>query len=577
MSNGMNRIVMGTILAIALLLFGAMSAVLALLPSATAVSRQSSTIGTTQIEPDPLLENDVYFDIGAIHYPVTTKSSIAQRWFDCGLAMCHGFNHEEAVLCFERAIQSDPGFAMAYWGMAYAWGPNINNMQMDESHSAQAVLALRMAKMHASQLQKWEQDLISATSQRYTLPAPEDRTPLNRSYAEALRKVYLDHPSQRLIVALLAESLMDLRPWKLWSSDGTPAPETLEIVDLLEKGLKEWPDDPMLCHLYIHALEASPFPEKALDAANRLRQSAASLGHLVHMPSHIDVRLGRFKAMIQANQQAVDCDKQFTEKHGKSKSYTVYRIHNLHFLTYGAMFDGQKKLAIESARQIAQEIPDEMFDTHAALLDPFLAVPLHALIRFGDWEQILDETKPDDRYPFHQTIWHYARGIAFAASNRVVEASKEQSLFEKLLAKLPDTSQFHNNSPRAVAAVAEAMLAGEIAYRRGEFELAFDYLRTAVQREDELSYDEPWGWMQPTRHALGALLSEQGRFQEAESVYLADLNRHPNNVWSLQGLTECLDKRRSPVANQVRAQFQAAAVRSDVIVNRACMCRQLSP
>jgi tetratricopeptide (TPR) repeat protein len=300
-------------------------------------------------------------------------------------------------------------------------------------------------------------------------------------------------------------------------------------------------------------------------------------GAVGHMPSHIFVRLGKYDAMIRANQKAIDCDDRFVKKRGKLNFYTIYRIHNLHFLTYGAMFDGQQDLAIESSRRIRREIPDELLSAHADMLDPFLAAPLHALIRFGKWEQILNEPKPDDDHPLSQSLWHYARGIAYAATNRVAEAAAEQQEFNQVRPRVPDTSRFHNNSSREVVRVAEAMLEGEIAYRRGEYDRAFESLRTAVEREDALNYDEPWGWMQPTRHALGALLYEQGRYQEAESVYRADLSRHPNNVWALQGLLECLEHRDSPEAKEIGSRFQAASVRSDLVINRACMCRQAKP
>ena len=519
-------------------------------------------------------KDDSYYDIGGFHCKVSTTSQQAQIWFDRGLSMCFGFNHEEAVRCFERAIAEDPSMAMALWGMAYAWGPNINNLNIAPHQIAQAAFSLRLAELHLQKATPLEQALIKALSHRYAVPVPEDRQPLNKAYAHAMRRVYHQFPDDPLVAALFAESLMNLQPWKHWTPAGEPAKETPEIVAVLERALQQNPSHPALCHLYIHTMEASPTPDKALPAANALRNRMPGLGHLVHMPSHIDILVGDYPAAIKANQKAIAADAVFLKKEGPHNAYSLYRIHNYHFLVYGAMFSGQSELALAAARDIPKQVPSDMVKDMSDLLDAFMPTPLHVLIRFGRWEEILMEPEPAEYLPVSRSIRHYARAIAYAATGRIPQAEAEQRAFQTVRATVPTTSILFNNTSRDILAVANAMVAGEIAYRKGDFERAFDHLRVSVQLDDGLNYDEPWGWMQPARHALGALLLEQGRVAEAESVYREDLHRHPNNVWALHGLAECLERGDKPlVASEVRSRFETVAVHADVKVDRSCFCR----
>jgi tetratricopeptide (TPR) repeat protein len=519
-----------------------------------------------------------YYDIGAIHHAVSTESPVAQLWFDRGLAMCYGFNHEEAVRCFEHAIQADPGLAMAYWGVGYASGPNINNMEIAAEEIAKARYALHLAQLHARHASPLERELIQATAKRYATPVPEDRDPLNQAYAEAMREVHRRHDDSPLVAALCAEALMNLQPWLHWSPAGEPAPLTPEIRLILERGLARWPDHPALCHLYIHTMEASPTPEVALPAANRLRNAVPGSGHLLHMPSHIDVLLGNYAEVIAANQRGIEADQRFLGDRGPYNFYTLYRIHNYHFLVYGAMFDGQSEMALTAARQLPAQVPEDMLRDQVDFLDAFMPTALHVLVRFGKWEQILEEPEPAAYLPVSRSLWHYARGLAYAATGRLAAAGREREAFATVRATVPDTSYLFQNSSQSILGVAEAMLDGEIAYRRGDFEAAFEHLREAVRRDDALNYDEPWGWMQPARHALGALLLEQGRFVESEAVYRADLERHPQNPWALHGLAECLRQLgKSEEATACAAQFAAAAKRADVTIDRSCYCRLGEP
>ena len=515
-----------------------------------------------------------YYDVGGFHCRVTTAEEAAQRWFDRGLAMCYGFNHEEAVRCFERALAADPGMPMALWGIGYAWGPNINNMLIAPHQIAQAHTVIQLARLHSDRASPLEQALIEALANRYTVPVPEDRDPLNKAYADAMRDVYQRFRDRPLTAALLAESLMNLQPWNHWSPEGTAAPATGEIVKVLEAGLQRWPDHPALCHLYIHTMEASPSPQVALPAANRLRNAMPGVGHLIHMPTHIDVLLGDYAQVIQSNQRAIEADIQFLRREGAENFYTLYRIHNYHFLVYGAMFDGQSEVALRAARQLVEQVPETMLRGQTDLLDAFVPTPLHVLVRFGRWEDILQEEEPADYLPVTRSIWHYARGLAYAATGRVDQAEAEQQSFAEVRELVPDTSFLFQNASQNILGVAEAMLAGEIAYRQGHIERAFQHLREAVVRDDALHYDEPWGWMQPSRHALGALLLEQGRHREAEGVYRTDLEKHPHNPWALHGLGESLAAQgRSEEAAFEREKFRAAVKRSDVTIDRSCYCR----
>lgn len=515
-----------------------------------------------------------YYDLGGLHYKATTESQEAQLWFDRGLAMCYGFNHEEAVRCFEKAVVADPGMAMAFWGIAYAWGPNINNMLIDSAQIAKAELAIHMAKLQSNGCTELERKLIGALATRYTTPVPEDHDALNRAYTKALRELYEQYADDPLVVGLFAESLMNLQPWKHWSPDGKPGPHTPELLDVLEAGLKRWPDYPALCHFYIHAMEASPTPEKALPAANRLRDAMPGQGHLVHMPSHIDIWIGDYANVITANQKAILADAEFLRREGPLNFYSLYRIHNYHFLVYGAMFDGQSEIALKAARDIVHQVPEEMLRAQSDYLDAFMPTDLHVLVRFGRWEEILKQPEPADYLPVSRSIWHYARALAYAATNRIHQAEVEEQEFAEAMEVVPETSFLFQNPSHHILGVANEMIAGEIAYRKGKFDKAFDHLREAVRRDDELNYDEPWGWMQPARHALGALLLEQKRYNEAETVYRADLDRHPNNPWALHGLAESLAKLgKAEESSKYLAKFTMACQRSDVKIDRSCYCK----
>lgn len=515
-----------------------------------------------------------YYDLGGFHREATTDSDAAQVWFDRGLAMCYAFNHEEAIRCFEHAVEADPSMAMAYWGMAYAWGPNINYLDIPADQMVQASTVLRLAELQAPGASELERDLIAALAQRHAVPVPEDRQALNQAYADAMREVYEQYADDPFVASLFAESLMNLQPWKHFTPDGKPGEYTPEIVAVLERGLEQHPDYPALCHLYIHTMEASSDPGIALPAADALRNAMPGAGHMVHMPSHIDVLVGDYDAVIKGNQLAIEADKLFLEREGPYNFYSLYRIHNYHFLVYGAMFDGQSELAMAAARDIPKQVPEELIVEWVDFLDAFMPTALHVMVRFGRWEEILEEPDFAETLPMARSIRHYARALAFSALCRVEEAEIEYAAFQETRAAVPESSLLFNNTSRSILEVANAMVAGEIAYRKGDYQTAFARLREAVVLDDTLNYDEPWGWMQPARHALGALLLEQGNYADAEVVYEADLRRHPKNVWALHGLAESLEKQdRLAEADAIRVTFASAVVRADIEVDRSCYCR----
>ncbi len=409
-----------------------------------------------------------------------------------------------------------------------------------------------------------------------------------------MRQVYARHGDDADVATLFAEALINRTPWELWNLDtGEPAEgaDTAEALDVLEGAMaRSATPHPGLLHLYLHAMEMSPYPERALDAADQLRELVPDAGHLCHMPTHIDVLCGRYADVVAGNEAAIVADRKFLEREGPLNFYTLYRCHNYHFKIYGAMFQGRLEPALEAADEMAATLSSDVLRIEtppmADWVEAFVPMRLHVLVRFGRWQQLIDEPLPDDPVLYSTTtaLLHYAKGVAFAATGDVESALREQQRFAQAYDRLPDTRYLFNNSCRDVLGVAEPMLAGEIEYRRGNHDEAFGHLRRAVERDDSLEYDEPWGWMQPARHALGALLLEQGQVEEAAAVYRADLGlddtlrrpcRHPNNVWSLHGYHECLHSLgRCDEADALRPQLDAALAQASVPISASCFCRQ---
>jgi tetratricopeptide (TPR) repeat protein len=499
---------------------------------------------------------------------VSTNSETAQRYFDQGLAFLYAFNHDEAIRSFAAAGACDSECAMAYWGVALANGPHINNPAVDEAHAKAAWKALTKAT-------PIERELIEALATRYAQSQPADRKPLDEAYAAAMHKVWEAHPEDADIGALTAEAMMDLRPWDQWTLDGKPQPGTDEVLRTLDAVLAKSPQHPLALHLLIHAVEASRHPEKADTAADRLRDLEPALGHLVHMPSHIDVRRGRWQQAIIANQKAIAADKTYRQTVPDQGFYRLYMAHNFHMLAYAAMMQGESNKATQALQEMVAGVPEEFVKQNAAMMDAFVALPYELQMRFGRWDAILAEPKPKECFPITTALWRFARGVAFAAKKDLDHAQAEQRAFLAAVKPVPKDAVSGKNAAHDVLAVAERMLAGEILYRQGKIEDAIAALRDAVRREDKLRYVEPPDWIQPVRHALGAALLDAGRFAEAEAVYREDLARYPENGWSLYGLARSLRMQgKGEEASAVSERFEKVWQHADVKLSSSCFCLQ---
>lgn len=515
----------------------------------------------------------VFAGLGDHGRTVTTGSTETQKYFNQGLAFLYGFNHDEAIRLFEKAAEFDPECAMVYWAIAYANGPHINFPVVDEPHAKAAWQALLKAREHAAKGTEVERDLIEALGKRYFDPQPEDRKPLDEAYASVMRVLWKKYPDDADVGALFAESLMDLRPWDLWRKDGKPQPGTEEVMQTLETVLAKSPNHPLALHLYIHAAEASPNPEQAGPAADRLRNLQPGLGHMVHMPSHIDVRLGRWQAAIEANEKAIKADAAYRKAQPQQNFFRLYMAHNHHMLAFAAMMQGQSKRSREAISNMIAEMPEDWLTANAPFVDAMLAMPYELHMRFGRWDEMLSEAEPRDIFPIARTVRHYARGVSFAAKSDVESAKSEQAKFLALRDALPKEAMFTQNTAADVLAVAENMLKGEILFREGKVDESIAALREAVRREDALRYIEPPDWIQPVRHALGATLVESGRYEEAAEVYRDDLKIYPENGWSLYGLAGCLRKlRRDEEADRVSTRFEQAWQHADVKLTSSCYC-----
>lgn len=524
---------------------------------------------TVKAPTEPLFQG-----LGKHSRRVTTTSPDAQRYFDQGLAFLYGFNHDEAIRSFRQAAEIDPQCAMAHWGVALANGPHINNSTVDEPHAKAAWEALGRAREFVRQASPAERALIDALGARYAMPQPADRKALDQAYADAMKLVRQAYPEDADAGALYAEALMDLRPWDLWKSDGTPQPGTQEIVTLLEQILVKNPYHPLANHLYIHAVEASPLPEKADPAANRLRDLSPGLGHMVHMPSHIDVRRGRWEAAAIANEKAIAADTKYREKVPAQEFYRMYMAHNRHMLAFAAMMQGQSEKALAAVQAMIADMPPEWIKESAGIADGFVGMPVEVLMRFGRWDDIFAVPEPAEYLPIARAMRLYARGVAYAAQGKKAEARAEQTAFLEAKGKVPDTAYFGNNKASDILGIAEHLLAGEILYREGKVDRGVIELKLAVKAEDALRYNEPPDWIQPVRHALGAMLVRANRPIEAAAVYREDLRRIPDNGWSLFGLAKALKMQKADEAAEFQERFTKVWANADVKLNSSCFCQQ---
>jgi tetratricopeptide (TPR) repeat protein len=500
----------------------------------------------------------LYIGLGSVHHPVTTASPLAQKYFDQGLAFTYGFNHDEAERSFEQAAQIDPKMAIAYWGIALVLGPNYN-LPGDPARSKKAYDAVARARALEPGASAEERALIDAVAQRYGANG-EGSTASDQAYANAMRAVAHKYPDDLDVQTLFAESLMDLHPWRLWSIDGKPGPDTIEIVTTLETVLKKDHNHIGANHYYIHAVEASPDPARAMASADRLGALAPGAGHLVHMPSHIYIRTGRFHDAAETNASAIKVDQAFFAKSKESGVYPLmYYTHNIHFLCYSQMIEGRQRDALASARLLETKVP---LDAVRAMPMAEFLVPMPYLVetRFGLWDTILKEPGPPKDLPFASAMWHYARALAFSAKGNGAQATSEQKQLEAIVAAMPrDRPLGTSNRAKDVAQVAVVVVAGEFVAARGNHKDAVAKLIDAVRMQDALIYEEPPIWYFSVRESLGAQLAAMGRTQEAEAVFREDLKINPGNPRSLYGLAQCLTAQgKTAEAAKAREQFRKA-------------------
>jgi tetratricopeptide (TPR) repeat protein len=506
----------------------------------------------------PLLEN-----LGTLHHPITTASDLAQRYFDQGLRLVYAFNHEEAIRAFEEAARVDSTAAMAYWGIALALGPNIN-AAMEKSAERGAREAIQKAKAQSGHVSPAERAYIEALGERYSGKGGS-RPRLDRAYANAMRRLWKQFPDDADAGTLFAEAMMDLRPWDLWTSDGRANPGTEEIVATLETVLGSHPDHPGACHYYIHAVEASLHPERGLPCAERLPRLMPGAGHLVHMPAHVYIRLGRYQEAAERNSHAAHVDREYLAGRQLTGEYADgYFAHNLHFLWAALAMEGQREEGLKVARELVATITEN--EARASKWkELYRPTPLLSMIRFGQWEDVLREPAPPKGLRLEEGIWRLARGLALVATGRLPGAEGEHFALAGLAKRLARDRTTEEKTEQSLLKIAERLLAGELAAHRKQYDEAAKILQEAIKTEEGLPYTEPPLWPIPVRHYLGAVLLTAGQPAAAESVYRADLARNPNNGWALFGLTQSLRATgRVHDAELAEEQFKAAWARSDV-------------
>ena len=548
-----------------------------------------------------------YFDLGNHAHAISSRSEAAQTWFNRGLIWCYGFNHEEAVRCFRKVVDSDPQCVMGYWGLAYATSSFYNKPWdwFDSDERAEALAFCYENSQKALQLSATatpvEQQLVSALCQKHQAVEADDiALPVSweQDYSISMREVLENFPDDLDVICLTAESMMNLSRWKLWDiNKAVPEPGALteESIAVLEHGLAVTEQNrllphPGILHFHIHAWEMSAHPETALSAANQLRTISPDSGHLLHMSTHIDILCGEYVAVIRANDQAIKADLKYIEVRGKQEFYMISCMHNYHSKMYAAMFVGQFKPAMEAAEEIRSILSDDLLSSGTrylrSTLEAYYSSRVHVLVRFGLWQKIVDEPLPDNPnlYPVTTALLYYGKGIAHAALGDIATARECKAIFDKLHESMPDWHIIANNPTTAVLDVAAAMLNGELEYHAGNHDLGYTHLRKAYKLSDNLAYSEPWPWMHPPRHALGALLLEQNHLEEALRHYEDDLgvgnrlprsHQHRNNIWALHGYVECLKKlNRTEQLGPFQQKLQQAIQIADINIDSSCCCRK---
>jgi tetratricopeptide (TPR) repeat protein len=509
----------------------------------------------------------LFTEMGEHHHAIITKSVEAQRYFDQGLVLAYGFNHAEAARSFRQAIKLDSDCAMCNWGLAYVLGPNIN-AKMENDAVSESYAAMQQAVKLAQNSSQAEQAYIKALAQRYTEQPLEDRSSLDLAFAEAMGKVTQQYPNDLDAATIYAEALMNTMPWDYWTEEGEPKPETQKVLYTLEAILKREPQHPGANHLYIHAVEAGR-PQAGIAAADRLGSLVPGSGHLVHMPSHIYIRVGRYHDAVLANQKAIAVDKDYiTQCHAQGVYPLAYMPHNHHFLWFAATLEGNSKLATKAAKNIAAMVDQKMMrEPGMGTLQHFTSVPLFTMIRFGQWDEILAVPQPEADLKYPTGVWHYARGLAYNAQGKITEAEQELEALDLLAhnRELEKVTIWDINTTQNILQVATEVLTGEIAAKQEQYSKAIAHLHQAVKLEDALNYDEPADWSTPARQYLGAALLKAKRYEAAAQIYQQDLAIYPDNGWSLWGLAQSLQAQGKLMeAENIQQQFKSAWQYADV-------------
>lgn len=545
-------------------------------------------------------------NLGKHSRPISTTSPQAQRWFDLGLNWCFAFNKSEGVKCFEKALELDPDCVMAHWGVAYGCGPFYNLTWRDlvevEANIATSKAFAHIEKARASSrggtdLENW---LVEAQARRVQKPhavPPEEFDRWDDDYAAEMRRIYHQYPDDRDVIALFVEALITRTPRRLWDvRTGLPAKnsDVIEALQVCEQAIalagENFESDPAILHLHIHILEMSDDPERAKASAERLALLRTDAGHLNHMPAHIHMLCGEYQKAKRASETAIAANDRYLAYAGPLTPYTTGCAHDLLLMMHACMFMGRYKDSIDAADKLCGILTKEVLSVQGrpkftTSLEGYYSMRTHVLVRFGRWQDIIDEPLPHDPklYLVSTAMLHYAKAIAHATLKNFPAADRERELFHRSVARIPAQRKVFNNSAHSILAVGEKMMDGEVEYHRGNFDPAFAYLREAVERDDNLEYVEPWAWMHPPRHALAALLAEQGRYVEAEQIYRDDLgmtnriqrcSRHPDNVWALRGLAECLELRAaSAELESILPKLKDAMASADVTISSSCLCR----
>ena len=547
------------------------------------------------------------FNLGTHSRKISTTSPEAQRWFDLGLNWCFGFNKNEGIKCFRRALEFDPRCFMAHWGIAYGSGP-FYNLTWREHGLEEANAATRLGFEHVAAARALlgeacgpESRLVEAMACRFQKPhavSPEEFDRWDDDYAAELRRVFAHHPDDHDVMALYVEALITRTPRRLWDvKTGKPARDSdvIEALQVCDRAIelahrKGVEPHPAIVHLHIHALEMSDQPERGRRSADALATLCPDAGHLNHMPGHIYMLCGDYAKAREASEKAIIADDLYLDYAGPLTFYTVACAHDLHLMMYACMFMGRYQDSIDTANKMCRLLSKDVLGVKGRpkftmSLEGYYSMKAHVMVRFGRWQEIVDEPLPDDPdlYLVSTAMLHYARGIAYATLKQIDKAEEERLRFRSSLQRIPRERSFFNNSAHDILAVGAKMLDGEMEYHKGNCDAAFALLRESVRLDDNLEYIEPWAWMHPPRHALAALLMEQGHFGEAEEVYRDDLGlsgriqrcaQHPDNVWALHGLVECLQRRNEQIElPALRNTLAAALAMADVPITSSCMCR----